>query len=164
MNKQFLKLSICNNLDFLIGEVVTKNGNIELHSDDPNNPSKQIPRTRRVSPFALQKKRIPLSTTTKGLAASTHLDSASRLEPNRCYWRAPLSPRASETQRHPPYGGTGRETVILVVEWRPTGRGFTKELDSDAHSLEGPVPKDCTAVDGRGRTSRTCSRSKDHLT
>lgn len=43
-----------------------------------------------------KKKRILLSTTTKGLVQwylSTHLDSSSRLDPpNRSYWRAPLSP------------------------------------------------------------------------
>ncbi|CAH2265931.1 jg5841 [Pararge aegeria aegeria] len=47
-----------------------------------------------------KKKRILLSTTTKGLVQrylSTHLDSSSRLDPNRSYWRAPLSPRASGT-------------------------------------------------------------------
>ncbi|CAG4968022.1 unnamed protein product [Parnassius apollo] len=52
--------------------------------------------------IALQKKRILLSTTTKGLVQrylSTHLDSSSRLDPpNRSYWRAPLSPRGSEMQ------------------------------------------------------------------
>ncbi|CAH4028066.1 unnamed protein product [Pieris brassicae] len=87
---------------------------------------------------------------------STHLDSSSRLDPNRSYWRAPLSPRASERQRQSRYGATRRETVILVAEWRPTGRGLTKELASDARSLEGPVPKDCTAVAERGIAARSC--------
>lgn len=48
------------------------------------------------------KKRILLSTTTKGLVQwylSTHLDSSSRLDPpNRSYWRAPLSPRGKGTR------------------------------------------------------------------
>lgn len=53
-------------------------------------------------PVAAQKKRIILSTTTKGLMQwylSTHLDSSSRLDPNLSYWRAPLSPRGSGTER-----------------------------------------------------------------
>lgn len=61
------------------------------------------------------KKRILLSTTTKGLVQrylSTHLDSSSRLDPtNRCHWRAPLSPR-------------GNRMVIAFRAW------LEKEVDS----------------------------------
>lgn len=52
---------------------------------------------------------------------------------------------------------TRRETVILVAEWRPTGRGRAKEPQM---RVVGPQTKDRTAVVCRGNDARPRPRSE----
>lgn len=87
------------------------------------------------------KKRIPLSTTTKGLVQrylSTHLDSSSRLDRRTDPIGAPHCRCAEEGwQAKCKASVRRREAVILATEWRPTGRGRAKERTSDARSAGG---------------------------
>ncbi|KAG7303646.1 hypothetical protein JYU34_012176 [Plutella xylostella] len=88
------------------------------------------------------KKRILLSTTTKGLMQrylSTHLDSSSsRLDRRTDPIGAPHC-RCGGARRDERLaaGARGRVVVILAAEWRPTGRGRAKERASDARSVGG---------------------------
>lgn len=113
---------------------------------------------RRAVDCAAKKKRILLSTTTKGLVQrylSTHLDSSSRLDPNRSYWRAPLSPRGSGTERGGAAGGDREGDGHLSPEWRPTGRGRAKEWASDARSGASAEGSHCSRLSRHWRAPAT---------
>lgn len=100
----------------------------ELNVNKCNKNPHYEPKERPVDRAA--KKRILLSTTTKGLVQwylSTHLDSSSRLDRNRSYWRAPLSPRASGTDsvvwRERDEEGDGHLSCRVASHWAGPGQG-----------------------------------------
>lgn len=112
------------------------------------------------------KKRILLSTTTKGLMQwylSTHLDSSSRLDPNLSYWRAPLSPRGSGTERairrERDEEGDGHLSCRVASHWAGPRQGASLRC---ALCWWGSVrAKDRTAVVCRGPDARPRRRVHD---
>lgn len=116
------------------------------------------------------KKRILLSTTTKGLVQwylSTHLDSSSRLDPNRSYWRAPLSPcqsrMASVVWRERDEEGDGHLSYRVASHWAGPRQGVSLRC---AQSWWGSVRRialqSCVAATTRARDH--AALHKDHLT